>query len=85
MKLNYLTSGTCANAIDIELEGERVMAVCFVGGCHGNAQGVAALAAGQPASEIIERLQGIECGTKGTSCPDQLATALAEALLQVAS
>lgn len=85
MKLNYRTSGTCASAIAIELEGERVMGVCFSGGCHGNAQGVAALAAGQPVSEIIERLRGIECGTKGTSCPDQLATALAEALLQAAS
>lgn len=85
MKIDYQTRGTCASAITIELEGERVEAVCFTGGCHGNAQGVAALAAGQRAGEIIERLRGIECGAKGTSCPDQLAKALAEALLQEAS
>jgi len=85
MKIDYQMHGTCASAITIELEGERVKTVCFSGGCHGNAQGVAALAAGQPVSEIIDRLRGIECGAKGTSCPDQLATALADALLQVAS
>ena len=61
------------------------MSVCFDGGCHGNAQGVAALVAGQPAVAVIERLQGIECGGKSTSCPDQLARALAEALLREAS
>lgn len=85
MKIDYQTHGTCASAITIELEGERVKNVYFSGGCHGNAQGVAALAAGQPVSEVIERLRGIECGAKGTSCPDQLATALAESHLQVAS
>jgi uncharacterized protein (TIGR03905 family) len=85
MKIDYKTHGTCASAITIELEGEQVMSVCFAGGCHGNAQGVAALAAGLSVGDIIERLRGIECGAKGTSCPDQLATALTEALLQVAS
>ena len=85
MKIDCQASGTCASAIAIELEGERVKNVCFSGGCHGNAQGVAALAEGQHVSEIIERLRGIECGSKGTSCPDQLATALTEALLQAAS
>ncbi len=85
MKIDYQTHGTCASAIAIELEGQRVKNVCFSGGCHGNAQGVAALAEGQEVGEVIERLRGIECGIKGTSCPDQLATALAEALLQAAS
>lgn len=85
MKIDYRTSGTCARTIDIELDGEAVVAVRFNGGCHGNAQGVAALVAGQPAAEIVQRLRGIECGSKGTSCPDQLARALAEALLQAAS
>lgn len=85
MQIDYQTHGTCASTITIEIEGERIKNVCFAGGCHGNAQGVAALVAGQPVREIIERLRGIECGTKGTSCPDQLATALAEAFLQVAS
>lgn len=85
MKIDYQTRGTCASAITIELEGERVKDVCFSGGCDGNAQGVAALASGQQVSDIIERLRGIQCGSKGTSCPDQLATALTEALLQAAS
>lgn len=85
MKIDYHTSGTCSRAIDIELDGERVVGVRFSGGCHGNAQGVAALVEGQPAAEIIQRLRGIECGNKGTSCPDQLARALDQALVQKAS
>lgn len=85
MKIDYQTSGTCSRAIDIELDGERVVAVRFSGGCHGNAQGVAALVKGQPAAEIVQRLRGIECGSKGTSCPDQLARALDQALVQKAS
>lgn len=85
MKIDYQTHGTCASQITIELDGQRVKKVCFSGGCHGNAQGVAALAEGRQVNEIVERLRGIECGSKGTSCPDQLATALAEAFMQAAS
>ena len=57
----------------------KVTGVCFEGGCHGNLQGIAALCEGMGADEIIERLSGIKCGFKQTSCPDQLAKALLEA------
>jgi len=85
MKVDYRTSDTCSRTIDIELDGERVVALRFNGGCHGNAQGVAALVAGQPVAEIVQRLRGIECGGKGTSWPDPLARALGQALVQKAS
>jgi len=76
MKTTYTTYGTCARFIDIELDGERIREVRFVGGCSGNAQGVAALVRGLPAREVIGRLQGLQCRS-GTSCPDQLSQALA--------
>jgi uncharacterized protein (TIGR03905 family) len=79
-KLRYATRGVCSRAIDIELEADVIRAVTFHGGCSGNTQGVAALVIGMPAKEAIERLSGIRCGFKPTSCPDQLAKALAEAL-----
>jgi len=74
--LTYSTYGCCAKFIEIDLEGERVKRVVFIGGCKGNAQGIAALVAGLPVDEVMARLQGIEC-RNGTSCPDQLAQALA--------
>ena len=77
MQTTYTTYGTCARFIDIELDGERIRSVRFIGGCKGNAQGIASLVKGMSATEVIERLQGISCrGT--TSCPDQLAKALKE-------
>lgn len=75
-KLTYPTCGTCSRAIEIELDGDTVRCVEFIGGCHGNTQGIAALVAGMPADEVIARLEGIDCHGKGTSCPDQLARAL---------
>jgi uncharacterized protein (TIGR03905 family) len=69
-------SGVCSQAIRIETEGGIVRSVRFEGGCQGNAQGVSHLAEGQPVAEVIARLRGIDCGGKGTSCPDQLARAL---------
>lgn len=75
-KIVYPTSGVCSQAIVIEMDGEVVKGVEFIGGCQGNTKGVAALAAGMPATEVIRRLEGIDCGRKGTSCPDQLARAL---------
>lgn len=76
MKYSYVTRGTCSRSIDIDTDGDRVVSVTFNGGCHGNTQGVAALVAGMPVDEVISRLRGIQCGNKGTSCPDQLAQAL---------
>ena len=75
-KLSYKTKGTCSSLITIEVEGDRVKKVAFKDGCHGNTQGVAALAAGMPVHEVISRLKCIRCGDKKTSCPDQLARAL---------
>lgn len=74
--MRYQTKGTCASAIDIELNGDRIESVKFTGGCNGNLQGIAALVKGMPVDEAIDRLKGIRCGFKNTSCPDQLATAL---------
>lgn len=75
-KIVYPTSGVCSQAIVIELEGNIVKSVEFIGGCQGNTKGVASLVAGMPVDEVIKRLEGIDCGRKGTSCPDQLARAL---------
>lgn len=72
----YNTKGTCSRAIEISLDGDKVAKVKFIGGCMGNTQGVAALCEGMSVDEVISRLEGIQCGYKGTSCPDQLAQAL---------
>lgn len=75
----YKTRGTCSRMITFEVtEDETLHNVCFEGGCHGNLQGIAALVEGMPIEEAIERLSGICCGYKSTSCPDQLAQALIE-------
>ena len=76
----YATKGTCSRAIRITLEDGIVKEAVFVGGCSGNTQGVSALVQGMAIEEAIRRLRGIRCGSKPTSCPDQLARALEEAL-----
>ena len=73
----YKTHGTCSRAIEIEMDGDVVRKVQFIGGCAGNTQGVARLAQGRNIDEVIDLLKGIQC-RNGTSCPDQLATALEE-------
>lgn len=78
----YVPRGVCSRMIDIELEGDIIRSVRFQGGCAGNTQGVAALVRGMRVADAIERLSGIRCGFKPTSCPDQLALALEEALKQ---
>ncbi len=78
MEFTYRTSRVCARAINIEVEDNVVKHVEFVGGCMGNTQGVARLSEGRPVDEVIGLLKGIDCGGKGTSCPDQLARALEE-------
>jgi len=72
----YITKGVCSRKIDIEVNDGIVTSVKFIGGCAGNTQGVAALVKGMSVDEAIERLSGIRCGFKSTSCPDQLAEAL---------
>lgn len=76
--ISYNTVGVCSRRIDIDVENGIVKKVTFNGGCSGNTQGVAALVAGMSIDEAINRLSGIRCGFKSTSCPDQLATALKE-------
>lgn len=77
---SYTTQGTCSRQILIDVEGDIVTHVEFVGGCAGNTQGVARLAENRPITEVIELCKGIQC-RGGTSCPDQLARAL-EAVLE---
>jgi len=83
MQYKYKTRGTCAQEIRFELDdAHRVHNIQFIGGCSGNTQGVAALAEGLTADEIEEKLGGIRCGFKSTSCPDQLAKAVQAAVRQ---
>ncbi|MBO5462671.1 MAG: TIGR03905 family TSCPD domain-containing protein [Clostridia bacterium] len=80
MNFNYRTQGTCSRNISFDLEDGVVTNIRFEGGCNGNLKGISALAEGKKAEEVIETLSGIRCGFKSTSCPDQLAKALSEAL-----
>ena len=72
----YKTHGVCSREIRFEIENDKIKAVQFVGGCSGNTQGVARLIEGMNIGEAIRRIDGIDCGGRGTSCPDQLAKAL---------
>ena len=76
----YKTSGTCARSIEFELEGGKVKNVRFEGGCNGNLKGIGSIVEGMDAKDVIARLEGIRCGFKSTSCPDQLAKALRKAV-----
>lgn len=83
MTYTYKPSGVCAREIQVELEGETVKHITFVGGCNGNLQGVSRLVEGMDVHETIRRLRGLQCGDKSTSCPDQLSRALLQALEQL--
>lgn len=76
----YKTSGTCSQRILFDIVDGKVKNVQFIGGCNGNLKGIASLVEGMDAQEIISRLEGTTCGGKPTSCPDQLARALKQAL-----
>ena len=76
MKFTYKTKGVCSRQIDIEVDGDKIKDVKFVGGCDGNLKGICSLVKGMDVSDAIEKLEGINCRGKGTSCPDQLAQAL---------
>lgn len=78
--MQYKTHGTCSQMIQLELDGDIIKSVEFIGGCSGNTQGVASLVKGMKAEDAIARLEGIQCGPRPTSCPDQLAQALKIAL-----
>ena len=74
----FKTRGVCSREIRFEVDGNTIKTVQFVGGCAGNTQGVARLIEGMDIDEAIRRIDGIDCGGRGTSCPDQLAKALKE-------
>ncbi len=79
MIYSYRTNGTCSQAIKFEVVDGKVINISFSGGCNGNLKGIAKLAEGMDIDLVIEKLKGIRCGFKKTSCPDQLARALSEA------
>lgn len=79
----YRTKGTCASKIDLNIDKDHtIQSVLFTGGCNGNLQGISKLVVGRKAEEIIDTLEGTRCGFKDTSCPDQLAKALRQAIAQ---
>ncbi len=79
--IEYKTNGTCSKMVIADIEDGIITDCSFVGGCSGNTQGVAALVKGMKVDEAISKIKGIKCGFKGTSCPDQLAKALEDALV----
>ena len=76
MRLEYRPRGVCSQRIEIDVEDGCIQIVQFTGGCSGNLQGISRLVKGMPVEEVISRVEGIRCGFKPTSCPDQLAQAL---------
>lgn len=79
MRYSYKTRGTCSSQIDFDINGDVITNVAFTGGCNGNTQGVASLVDGLTVTQIEDRLKGIQCGMRGTSCVDQLSHAVREA------
>lgn len=79
MKFEFKTKGTCSQMIFFEIEDNKVHNVSYLGGCNGNLQGISKLVEGMDVDEVIARVEGIHCGAKPTSCPDQLAAALKDA------
>lgn len=79
MQFEYKTKGTCSQMIFFEIDDGKVHNVQFMGGCNGNLQGIGKLVEGMDIDDVIARIDGIHCGAKPTSCPDQLATALKQA------
>ena len=80
MSYEYTTKGTCSRQILFDIEDGKVKNVQYIGGCNGNLKGIGKLVEGMDAHEVIARLEGTTCGMKNTSCPDQLAKALKQAL-----
>lgn len=81
----YSTSGVCAKDIEFDIEDNKVKNVRFHGGCNGNLQGISKLIEGMEVEEVVEKLSGLDCGMKTTSCPDQLAQALEAVIKKAAS
>lgn len=83
MRFTYMTKGTCSRKIEFDIDDNKIHNVSFVGGCNGNLQGICKLVEGQDIDEVVAKIQGIKCGFKNTSCPDQLAQAILEAKQQL--
>ena len=81
MSYVYKTKGTCSREIHVDIEGDVIKNVEFIGGCNGNTKGISSLLKGMKVEEAIKRCRGITCGIKPTSCPDQLAIALEKAYI----
>lgn len=79
-KYEYRPTGVCSRQIFLELDGDKIVNVSFLGGCNGNLQGISSLVKGMKITDAIDRLKGIDCGGRGTSCPDQLSKALQAAI-----
>lgn len=77
--MKYTPHGVCSREIDVELDGDTIRSVKFIGGCAGNTMGISQLVVGMKVDDVIQRMEGIRCGYKPTSCPDQLAQALKQA------
>jgi uncharacterized protein (TIGR03905 family) len=80
MKHTYITRGVCARKINFEIQDGKIVSCSFIGGCEGNLNGICKLIEGSAIECVVEKLEGITCGNKKTSCPDQLAQALKEIL-----
>lgn len=80
MTIEYVPRGVCSRKFTIEVDDGTIRSVAVAGGCHGNLQGISSLLKGMPVEEAIHRMEGIRCGAKQTSCPDQIAQALKKAL-----
>lgn len=76
--IQYATEGTCCQMIQVKINNDSIEDIDFLGGCHGNLQGIKQLVKGMKLDDVIEKLHGIKCGDKSTSCPDQLAKCLCE-------
>ena len=76
MKYNFQPRGVCSRLITLDVEDNKIKSCAFMGGCNGNLQGISSLIKGMDVDEAIEKLEGIDCAGRGTSCPDQLAKAL---------
>lgn len=76
MKITYRPKGVCSKLMDIDVEDGKIESVKVTGGCSGNLQGISSLLKGMDVDEAISRMEGIRCGVKATSCPDQIAQAL---------
>ena len=81
--IQYKTTGTCCQMMQVKYDGDTIVDVDFLGGCHGNLQGIKSLVKGMKINEVIDKLSGIKCGSKPTSCPDQLAKCLSEVMQSI--